>query len=117
MRSKIPSNAPFIANPHPHEPPKVTSLPNGLRAVSHTIDRVETASLGGASIAASVAFTSLSTAFNLFAMRRGALIVGADSGSLWKDLQSMPAILVAFIRAVGTAALTLLSFASRSFRS
>jgi hypothetical protein len=50
----------------------------------------------GASITASVAFTVLSTAFNLFAMRRGALIVGAGSRSLADDLARMPALLAAF---------------------
>jgi hypothetical protein len=50
-----------------------------------------------ASIAASVAFTVLSTAFNLFAMRRGALVVGDGSRSLWHDLAQMPALLTAFI--------------------
>jgi hypothetical protein len=50
----------------------------------------------GASITASVAFTAMSTAFNLYAMRRGALIVGAGSGSLWHDLTRMPALLAAF---------------------
>jgi len=50
-----------------------------------------------ASITASVVFTVLSTAFNLFAMRRGALIVGAGSRSLWHDLSRMPALLAAFL--------------------
>ena len=50
-----------------------------------------------ASIAASVAFTALSTAFNLFAMRRGALIIGEGSRSLWHDLARMPALLAAFL--------------------
>lgn len=49
------------------------------------------------SIAASVGFTILSTAFNLFAMRRGALIVGEGSRSLWQDLMQMPSLLAAFI--------------------
>jgi hypothetical protein len=49
-----------------------------------------------ASIGASVAFTVVSTAFNLFAMRRGALIVGEGSHSLWHDLARMPALLAAF---------------------
>lgn len=48
------------------------------------------------SILMSVGFTCLSTAFNLFAMRRGALIVGAGSRSLADDLARMPALLAAF---------------------
>jgi hypothetical protein len=50
-----------------------------------------------ASIGASVTFTVVSTAFNLFAMRRGALIVGAGSDSIWSDLRRTPRLLVAFV--------------------
>jgi hypothetical protein len=49
------------------------------------------------SIAASVVFTALSTLFNLFAMRRGALIVGAGHGSLLEDLRRMPGLLMDFV--------------------
>jgi hypothetical protein len=49
------------------------------------------------SIAASVAFTILSTAFNVFAMRRGALIVGGGSESLGRDLQRIPRLIVEFV--------------------
>ena len=51
----------------------------------------------GESIAASVLLTALSTAFNLFAMRRGVLIVGAGSRSLRHDLLTMPAVMAAFL--------------------
>jgi hypothetical protein len=51
----------------------------------------------GASILASVLCTVLSTAFNLYAMRRGSLIVGDGSRSLWRDLVEMPALLGAFV--------------------
>jgi hypothetical protein len=50
-----------------------------------------------ASMTASVGFTVVSTAFNLFAMRRGALIVGAGSSSLWDDLMRLPALFAAFL--------------------
>lgn len=50
-----------------------------------------------ASITASIAFTALSTAFNLFAMRRGALIIGEGSRSLGHDLARMPSLLGAFV--------------------
>jgi len=49
------------------------------------------------SILASVALTALSTAFNLFAMRRGALIIGDGSRSLLQDLAMMPSLFAAFI--------------------
>jgi hypothetical protein len=44
----------------------------------------------------SVVLTMVSTSFNLFAMRRGALIVGADSRSLLVDLREVPRLLCAF---------------------
>lgn len=50
-----------------------------------------------ASILVSVAFTALSTSFNLFAMRRGVLVVGADGRSLWQDLRAMPGLVAAFV--------------------
>mgnify|MGYP003351132788 CR=1 FL=1 len=49
------------------------------------------------SITASMAFTALSTAFNLFAMRRGAFIVGEGSRPLLQDLARTPALLAAFV--------------------
>src|SRR5262249_45581327 len=49
------------------------------------------------SIALSIAFPALSTAFNLFVMRRGALVVGADSQSIWSDLRRMPLLTAAFV--------------------
>jgi hypothetical protein len=48
------------------------------------------------SIAASVVFTALSTLFNLYAMRRGALIVGSGRSSLRQDLVRMPRLLLDF---------------------
>lgn len=49
------------------------------------------------SIAASVALTAVSTAFNLYAMRRGAFITGEGSGTLWSDLIRVPALMAAFL--------------------
>lgn len=51
----------------------------------------------GPSILASVIFTILSTTFNLFAMRHGALIVGRERRSLLSDLAVMPRLLVLFV--------------------
>jgi fatty acid desaturase len=53
------------------------------------------------SILVSAAFTGLSTLFNLFAMRRGALIVGEGRGSLVDDLCRMPLLLVSFVLTAG----------------
>jgi hypothetical protein len=51
----------------------------------------------GLSMAASVAFTTVSTAFNLFAMRRGAFVVGAGRQSLLSDLLGLPRLIVQFV--------------------
>jgi len=49
------------------------------------------------SIISSVCFTILSTLFNLYAMRRGALIVGAGGESVGKDLRRIPRLLGGFL--------------------
>lgn len=54
-----------------------------------------------ASVLASVALTVVSTAFNLYAMRRGALVVGATSASLLADLRALPRLLIQFTAMVG----------------
>ena len=56
------------------------------------------------SIAASVAFTVLSTGFNLFAMRRGALVVGPGRASLLDDLRRTPRLVAAYVLALVRAA-------------
>ena len=54
----------------------------------------------GESIVLSVAFTALSTSFNLHAMRHGALTVGDGSQSLWQDLRRVPRLLLEFSRGI-----------------
>lgn len=49
------------------------------------------------SIIASVVFTALSTLFNLYAMRRGALVVGAGSDTVKRDLQRTPRLIAGFL--------------------
>jgi hypothetical protein len=58
----------------------------------------------GESIAVSVSFSVLTTAFNLFAMRRGVLVVGEHEQSLASDFRRLPGTIVAFV-AVGIRAL------------
>lgn len=53
----------------------------------------------GLSIVASVSFTAISTAFNLYAMQRGALIVGHGSRPLREDLRRFPSLALAFLTA------------------
>jgi hypothetical protein len=51
----------------------------------------------GRSIAASMVFTIFGTLFNLYVMRKGALLVGAGTNSLWQDLREMPRLLASFV--------------------
>ncbi|MGB7069012.1 MAG: hypothetical protein WBD22_05915 [Pyrinomonadaceae bacterium] len=52
----------------------------------------------GSAIIISVAFSLLSAIFNLFAMRRNALLVkDNDAQSLWQDMVKMPVIVLEFI--------------------
>jgi hypothetical protein len=53
----------------------------------------------GLSIGTSVIFTALSTAFNLYAMRRGILTTGGNSKSLRHDLSQIPPLLLSFVLA------------------
>jgi hypothetical protein len=55
-----------------------------------------TEKLAGA-VAASAAFTVISTLFNLYAMRNGALIVGPERRSLTEDLKRMPRMVIGFV--------------------
>lgn len=51
------------------------------------------------SIIASVIFTALSTLFNLYAMRRGALVVGEGSDTVKGDLKRIPRLIWGFLSA------------------
>jgi hypothetical protein len=53
----------------------------------------------GLSIGTSVIFTALSTAFNLYAMRRGILVTSRNGKSLRHDLSQIPPLLLAFLLA------------------
>jgi hypothetical protein len=74
-----------------------------LPATAHLLEFVVHSTAGterlAASIAASVAFSVVTTLFNLFAMRRGALIVGEGRATVAEDLRRMPRLIVAFCRA------------------
>jgi hypothetical protein len=53
-----------------------------------------------ASIGASIGFTLVTTAFNLFVMRRGTLIAGPGSHSLVSDLRRLPRLILDFIQSL-----------------
>jgi hypothetical protein len=72
-----------------------------LPALGHTAEFLVHRAAGtprlSGSIAASVAFSLLTTAFNLFAMRRGALVVGEGQRTLTEDLRHLPRLIVEFV--------------------
>jgi hypothetical protein len=49
------------------------------------------------SMISSVIFTAVSTLFNLYAMRRGVLIVEAGAGSILRDLRQVPSLICGFV--------------------
>jgi hypothetical protein len=51
----------------------------------------------GWSILFSVCFTAVTTTFNLFAMRRGLLVVGESRTTLLEDLRALPAVVVDYL--------------------
>jgi hypothetical protein len=61
----------------------------------------------GTSVLASVSFSVLSGLFNLFAMRRGLLIVGPGRRSITEDLRRIPGVIAAFLIAAPRFALGL----------
>lgn len=52
-----------------------------------------------ASVISSLIFTVISTLFNFYAMRRGTMVVGANSPSLADDLRRMPRMIGGFLAA------------------
>jgi hypothetical protein len=54
----------------------------------------------GRSVLVSLGLTIVSTAFNYFAMRRGALIVGEQSRTLLQDFMLIPVLVMGFLRMV-----------------
>jgi hypothetical protein len=72
-----------------------------LPAISHGLEFVVHALRGTpnlkASIISSVCFTAISTLFNLYAMRRGALVVGEGEQSVWSDLRRTPRLIAGFL--------------------
>jgi hypothetical protein len=81
-------------------------IPAAGHLAEYTVHRLAGTPRLGESIAASVAFSILTTAFNLFAMRRGALIVGDDQASLLDDMRRLPGLIVAFVKAAPQALIT-----------
>ena len=72
-----------------------------LPTVAHTMEFVVHWARGTAnlqlSIAVSMAFTVVSTAFNVFAMRRGVLRCGPGAGTMLDDLRRLPRLVRDFV--------------------
>jgi hypothetical protein len=70
-------------------------------AVAHTVEFIFHWAAGTPqltrSIVASMAFSTISALFNLYAMRRGVLLVGRSSGPFSDDLRRLPAIVMEFL--------------------
>jgi hypothetical protein len=75
-----------------------------LPAVNHTLEyalhNVNDTEKIAAGVAASISLSILSAMFNLFAMRRGVLIVGDEKASLIDDLRRMPRVVFDFVMAI-----------------
>jgi hypothetical protein len=76
-----------------------------IPGLAHTVEYVVHALAGtpklGAGMLGSVAFSCITTAFNLFAMRHGAFIVGDGRGTLASDMRRLPALIIELARIVG----------------
>ncbi len=70
-------------------------------AISHgiefTIHYTRGTPVLGRSIITSICFTQISNLFNLYAMRKGALIVGAEARPLGEDMKRVPALIGGFL--------------------
>lgn len=66
------------------------------------------------SVAVSACFTAISTLFNLYAMRRGAMVVDEASPPLSDDLKHMPALMAGFLLAVPQRLYRAIAFADRA---
>lgn len=72
-------------------------LPLGSHSLELTVHFLRHTPKLAASLIGSVCFTTVSTLFHLYAMRRGALVVQTGACSLAEDLRRMPRLVLAFI--------------------
>jgi hypothetical protein len=73
-------------------------------AVNHTTEYALHTATGteniGAGVVSSISLSIISAMFNLFAMRRGVLIVGDEKAPLISDLRRMPRVVFDFVMAI-----------------
>ncbi|HZF41420.1 MAG TPA: hypothetical protein VE715_21530 [Blastocatellia bacterium] len=84
-----------------------------MPAVNHTLEYVLHNANGTekitAGVATSISLSIFSAMFNLFAMRRGVLIVGDERASLIDDLRRMPRVVFDFVMAIPRAVANMVS--------
>ena len=73
------------------------TINHSLEYVLHSASGTERLATG---LVASISLSVISAVFNLFAMRRGVLIVGDERASLINDLRRMPRVVFDFVMAV-----------------
>lgn len=75
----------------------VVVLPSATHVLEALVHRQAGTARLGASMAVSIGVTTVSTAFNLFAMRRQTFLAGAARRPLSEDLRQMPRLLAEFV--------------------
>lgn len=75
----------------------LVALPLLQHAIEYALHLARGTPRLNASIAVSYAFTILSTLFNLYSMRRGALLVGQGARTLREDLITLPRFILGFL--------------------
>ena len=83
----------------------IVAIPAAAHVLQYGVHRLAGTVELDRGMAASVAFTVVSAAFTLYAMRRGVFIVG-DPGRrpFWRDLADMPGLVAGFVLAIGRGA-------------
>ena len=83
----------------------IVAIPAAAHVLQYGVHRLAGTVELDRGMAASVAFTVVSAAFTLYAMRRGVFIVG-DPGRrpFWRDLADMPGLVAGFVIAIGRGA-------------
>jgi putative exporter of polyketide antibiotics len=83
----------------------MVALPACNHALEFTVHRLSGTPHLARGIALSICFSMLSACFNLFAMRRGVLLIGDERRRLRDDLRALPRVVWQFITAVPRALL------------
>jgi hypothetical protein len=71
-------------------------LPTIAQAIEFVVHWIAGTPELGTSMVASVALSIISTAFSLYAMRRGVMVVGSDARSLANDVKNLPRLFFDF---------------------